>query len=615
MPRKRSTVRLLVIMAALLLSAAVQSQAGVSNTGYHYDSEASLNLDEFIANIESAGRFVPFDNADIPVGRGNHWVFGDIELKEAVDADRWFLEINFPNIDRVEAFILHDDGSVDRFLVGDEVAFNDWPLSYRKPSIPLNMSTSGSAKFYLKVASETPLILPIEVISQRDRDSTEKNEYFLYGIFYGAIFILALYNAGVYVSLRDKSYLYYVLYILAFSLVQATTTGIGQQYLWPGLENATTRISLFAIASTNFFMIFFVIYFLDLKSYAPNLITPLRCIAWIALLCVPTLLLSQYAYTQYFLHGLNLFSMVAIGFVITRVFRHNTRPTMYLLVGYSILFSTIVLALLFQASLISYYSYTDFSMSVAIIFEAIVLSIGLSERIAKLRIENEQSERAQRIVQEELAQQLIQAREHERSEISKLLHDSVSHDLVVIQRKISQLGSADIPQQSSLADRIDDINGKLSTTIDDIRNISHLSHPRIAKHLGLEPALSALLKSTFGSSITWNLYIQDIYLGEDTQLLLYRAVQEATTNIIKHAEATECIVRLEANKTSGEVRFVIKDDGQGFMASSRSWRFGLRTLNEHCKALAALLDVQSSPEKGTTLTIIFPYRSEGEFNG
>jgi signal transduction histidine kinase len=602
-------------MAAILFSAAAQSQVEIAKIGYYYDADASLNLDEFIANIESPRRFVPFDSADIPVGRGSHWIFGDIESMEVVDTDQWFLEINFPNIDRVEAFILHDDGSVDRFLVGDEVAFNEWPLSYRKPAIPLNMSTPGSTRFYLKVSSETPLILPIKVISRRDKNSTERNEYFLYGIFYGSIFILALYNAGVYVSLRDKSYLYYVLYILAFSLVQATTTGIGQQYLWPALANATTRISLFAIASTNFFMIFFVIYFLDLKSYAPNLITPLRCIAWTALLCIPTLLLPQYAYTQYFLHGLNLLSMVTIGFVIIRVFRHNIRPTMYLLVGYSILFSTILLALLFQASLISYYSYVDFSMSVAIIFEAIVLSIGLSERIAKLRIENEQSERAQRIAQEELSQQLIQAREHERSEISKLLHDSVSHDLVVIQRKISQLGSADIPQDSSLAARIDDINGKLSTTINDIRNISHLSHPRIAKHLGLEAALSALLRSTFGTSIIWNLYIQDIDLGEDTQLLLYRAVQEATTNIIKHAQATECIVRLEANKTTSEVRLIIKDDGQGFMASSRSWRFGLRTLNEHCKALGALLDVESSPGKGTTLTIILPYPGEGEFNG
>ncbi len=603
------------MIAAMLFSAEVRPQLEFSTLGYHYDSDASLSLDEFIADIEALGRFEPFEDADIPVGYGNHWLFGDIEVRTPGDTNQWFLEINFPNIDRVEAFVLHDDGSVDRFLVGDEVAFNDWPSSYRKPSIPLSITSPGHARIYFKVSSETPLIFPIQITSARDRNIAEGAEYFLYGIFYGSIFILALYNAGVYFSLRDKSYLYYVLYILSFSLVQAATTGIGQQYLWPSLDNATTRIALLAIASTNFFMILFVIHFLDLKSYAPNLIRPLRWTAWVALLCVPTLLLPRYAYTQYFLHGLNLLAMIAIGFVCIKVFRRNRRPTVYLLTGYSMLFSAIVLALLFQASLIAHYSYIDFGMSAAIIFEAIVLSIGLSERIAKLRVENEEAERAQRIVQEELSQQLIQAREHERGAMSKLLHDSISHDLVVIQKKIARLGSAEELQHSSLNTRVDNISGLLSSTINDIRNISHLSHPRIVKHLGLDAALSALLKSTFDASITWNLYIQDIHLDDDTQLLLYRAVQEATTNIIKHAKATECIVRLQASKADGQVQFVVKDDGEGFTASSRSWRFGLRTLREHCKSLACLLDVQSSPGEGTTLTIVLPYSREGKPNG
>lgn len=615
MDRSKKSAVLLLLFFVLGFSADLRAQVALSPLGYYYDPQASMSLDDFIQQVELQEIYESFEHADMPLGYGDHWLFGRVEQTGKAGGDEWVMEINFPNIDRVEAFLRYDDGSTDRFLVGDEVAFNGWPSGYRKPSVPLTIPDSGGVKVYFRVNSETPLIFPITTLTKQNQESLQRKEYFLYGLFYGSIFILALYNAGVYFSLRDKSYLFYILYILSFSLVQASTTGIGQQYLWPGLDNATTRIALLAIVMTNYFMIYFVIHFLDVKSHAPGLIKPLRLLARAVLLCAPLILLPRYVFAQYCLHVLNILGMVSIIVVICRVYKRNKRPTVYLLVGYSVLFSAIMLALLFQANFIAHHSYIDFSMSAAIIFEAIVLSIGLSERIAQLRVKGEMAERARRIAQEQLSQQLIQAREYERAEISKQLHDSVNHDLVVIRKKLAQLDVDEGQKSAKYYQDIDEIESLLGSTIDDIRNISHVTHPRIVKHLGLKHSLSALMRNSFDARVIWNVHIEDVPLSEEVQLLLYRAVQEAITNILKHAQASECLVRLQVDRAGKQIRFVVKDDGQGFVASDRSWGFGLRTLNEHCKSLGGRLSVDSMPGMGVSLIITFPLTDEGQLHG
>ncbi|MFK8050938.1 MAG: 7TM diverse intracellular signaling domain-containing protein, partial [Halioglobus sp.] len=248
--------------------------------------------------VDSGSIVENLDSADVPVGTGIHWAVLPLNAKGRDSKEKWLVEINFPNIDRVEALVKYDNGKSERFFMGDDVAFEKWPINYRKPSIPLSHLAGNSAIVFFKISSETPLILPLHFTTAGEQEKAQKNEHFLYGVFYGAIFILALYNAGVYFSLRDKSYRFYILYILSFSMVQASTTGLGQQYLWPSYDSATTRIALLVIIFTNFFLVNFVIHFLDLARYRPGLVKPLKVIAALSILLIPTLILEHYAYTQ-----------------------------------------------------------------------------------------------------------------------------------------------------------------------------------------------------------------------------------------------------------------------------------------------------------------------------
>lgn len=602
------TVCLVLLLGIASAASATEARSlfGVEDIFYFYDPDAAMDANTLRNTVIAQKRYSSFDSTETAMGRGDHWVFFDVASRETGPGNPYRIEIDFPNIDRIEATVFYDNGKTGHFVTGDEVAFNEWPIDYRKPSIPLTHLDESNASVYLRIKSETPLILPLALVTQQEQNEAQLNDNFIYGIFYGAIFILAIYNAGVYFSLRDKSYRFYILYILSFSLVQASTTGMGQQHLWPELPDATTRIALLAIIFTHYFMAQFVIHFLDLDSFRPAALKPLKWSANFALLLAPTLLLPQYAYTQYAVHVANVLGMISILAATISALGHNARPAVYLIISYTILFSAIVLALLFQADFIAHHAYIDFSMSAAIMVEAIILSIGLSDRIAQLRNNNESAERELRMSQEQLSQQLIHTREKERSEISRLLHDSVNHDLVVVQKKLGQLANVSLTRFDKIEQELAPIDELLNKVIQEVRSISHLKHPQMVKHLGLQTALEALVESSFDDSLTVNVHVEDIPLPYDAQLFLYRAAQEATTNIIKHANATECILRLFHDDDTGNIVFLIRDDGVGFDAKGRNWGFGLRTLNEYCKSLGGTLTIGSSTQDGTTLAIVLP---------
>ncbi|MEM1153705.1 MAG: 7TM diverse intracellular signaling domain-containing protein [Pseudomonadota bacterium] len=573
---------------------------------YFYEPEGRLSFEQVSQSDYFSRLGQPYVDADVPLGNGSHWLLIDIKQKQTAAPSQWLLEISFANVDEIQALVEYADGQRYEYISGDEVAYNRWPVDYRKPTLPLFHLDEQSAKIYLRVTNETPLSLPLSLVTAEQQQAQQQSELFWYGIFYGAIVILALYNAVMFVSLKDKSYLYYVLYVLAFTMVQASTTGMGQQFLWPAIDNATTRIALLAIILTNCLLVRFVIHFLSLETYRPRLGRGLHWLSLIVLIPAPLLILSHYAYAQFVIHTLTAISMAAVVVSTISVFNANRRPAIYLLASYSVLFSAISLALLFQAGLIDHFHSIDYILAFAILVEAVVLSIGLSDRIATLRIQNERGERERRINQEKLSQQLIKTRENERAEISEILHDTVNHDLAVARKRLEKF--ADLDQQGRVEGehKTAEIDELLEKVINDVRNIAHLSHPQIVRHLGLEPALRSLLEKSFDYSMQWDLYLDDVPLSYDAQVFLYRAVQECITNIIKHGNASECLIRLHYHEEGQRVRFTIRDDGSEFDASPEHWGFGLRILNEHCKSFGGTLTLQSTQQEGTTVSILLP---------
>lgn len=206
-----------------------------------------------------------------------------------------------------------------------------------------------------------------------------------------------------------------------------------------------------------------------------------------------------------------------------------------------------------------------------------------------------QSKREQQL-QENFSQRLLSVQEEERLKISRDLHDSIGQSLSLVKREVQQREILDIDQL-------------LGNTIKDLRDVSQSIYPYNLKNFGLSYAaeqLCAKIEKTTDLQI--KLKIQDIgkVADEDLILNIYRLIQEALNNIVKHANATHVVVIVM--EKSNEIVVKVKDNGDGFdvkykMKTSKS--FGLQTMQQRINIIKGKLNIESTDE-GTELEAYIP---------
>ena len=213
-----------------------------------------------------------------------------------------------------------------------------------------------------------------------------------------------------------------------------------------------------------------------------------------------------------------------------------------------------------------------------------------------------------------LSSKLITAQEEERRSIARELHDEVGQvltaikaELAVAERSIAAAGgpAAALSGARAIAD------GALHT----VRDLSYLLHPALLDDLGLKDAADWYLKG-FGKRHDLRVDLLHDHMEErfsmETESSGYRIIQEALTNVAKHAQATSCRVYLQ--RLPNTILITIEDDGVGFdvadVEQRRDVRHGLGLVGtrERVMHLHGTMRLESTPGKGTRLTVELPAR-------
>jgi two-component system sensor histidine kinase DegS len=145
-------------------------------------------------------------------------------------------------------------------------------------------------------------------------------------------------------------------------------------------------------------------------------------------------------------------------------------------------------------------------------------------------------------------------------------------------------------------------------TLQDVRRLAVELRPKVLDDFGLVPALERLTE-TFGEqtgiAVRFEAGIRDERLPPEAETALYRIVQEALTNIVKHAQARN--VSIVLTRKAASVAAVIEDDGLGFdPTQTREGGFGIEGMRERVGLLDGRLEVESNPKSGTTLVAEVP---------
>jgi signal transduction histidine kinase/ligand-binding sensor domain-containing protein len=213
--------------------------------------------------------------------------------------------------------------------------------------------------------------------------------------------------------------------------------------------------------------------------------------------------------------------------------------------------------------------------------------------------------------QEEFSRRLIDLQESERKRIAAELHDSVSQSLVIIKNRALLSLSAPDDQARSI-EQLEEIDEAADHAIEELKEIAYNLRPFQLDRLGLTKALDSMLIKVAQSHslrITSNLQDIDGILAAESEINLYRMVQESINNIVRHARATEATVLLRKNERAIEMS--ISDNGRGFDPaapgnSEAGGGFGLTSLLERARIIGARAQIESTKGQGTTISIQIP---------
>jgi len=215
-----------------------------------------------------------------------------------------------------------------------------------------------------------------------------------------------------------------------------------------------------------------------------------------------------------------------------------------------------------------------------------------------------------------LSQQLIEAHENERQMISRELHDRVAQDLSTLKIISETFFDSQPGVSSEIKQKVAEFSSLLDRTILAVRDLTYDLRPPGLGDMGLmagllmyceEFAENSLLKVDFQAH-----GLDQLTLAFDTEINIYRLVQEGLNNIRKHADASKAIVRLVGSFPNLILR--IEDDGKGFDVEERARtadsekRMGLRSMGERVNLLRGRMKIQSRLNKGTKIEIKLPYQ-------
>jgi len=199
----------------------------------------------------------------------------------------------------------------------------------------------------------------------------------------------------------------------------------------------------------------------------------------------------------------------------------------------------------------------------------------------------------------------VEAQELERRRLARELHDEIGQDLTSLLlnlRTIEEATTADEVQQATAS-----LRELIVTALQDVRRLAVELRPKALDDFGLVPALERLIQ-TFGEQTGLDVKLTDALAGRrlppDAETALYRIVQEALTNIVKHAHARRVSILLTLMDRGAAA--VIEDDGLGFDPSVEHEGLGLLGIRERLQLLGGHLTIESSAGSGTTLRAEVP---------
>lgn len=352
------------------------------DTSSTWSAAQALRSGQFFPSVQN----VP----NLGLGHGSYWIL--FSVKNSTKEKGPILHINNPEVDELDLHRVVNGNPYPIARGGLARPVKDRLEGMRDLAFDLGLKDSEEGVFLIRVKSQKQLRLPVEIQSLQSHTAQHAKRNLLLGIYIGIMVVLSVYNLFVYFSIRDRSYLTYVVYLLFVSLTQLTFLGITRTYLWPNSAWVSLNASLLLTIMTGIAASEFMRGFTRSRELLPRFD---RLIPWFyavfaisALLYITVSPIAGYLVTQVSAGAFATFLLIGA----IQIMRSGSREAGFFLLAWSVFLVGTIVFLLKDMGILPYNSVTSYTMPIGAAVEGILLSFGLADRINILRREKEISQ-------------------------------------------------------------------------------------------------------------------------------------------------------------------------------------------------------------------------------
>jgi two-component sensor histidine kinase len=590
-------VAIFIFFTALLFG---QNYIDASNSDYYPLHEKYLYLEdksgqltyEEIQEKDRQKKFHSLDGRSAGFGltKSDFWIKVPLQNPQNYPIKR-LLKFNYPLLDQVTLYRVNPDGTYTCKVSGDSIAVSAHEKKDENIVFSLVMQPHTKEILYFHIHSMSSMDLQLYLMDDHQYYDSEITKTALLGIFYGGAAIMILYNFFLFLSIREESYFYYVIFQVVNILTLLALSGAALRYLWPDYPEINNTIIPFLLVLSHLLAIMFTRAYLDTKTLLPKQDKVLMAILLFVLIVLIFTVFLDYH------HGIILsvvvlfttaLSLVTVGLL--AYFRYNVRASKFYMIAWIFIFVGITLTGLKNIGIFPINFFTVWGTQIGVFFELLLLSFGLADRINVIRSEKErfQDEAAQkakvltdilRKSKDELEKEvkertfeLYMANLALRKSISskeallKEVHHRVKNNLQVI---ISMMWlQRRRTQEVAVHTLIDDSTARLQSMAVIHEMLYQSNDIAMVK---LEEYLQSLVdlcrRNTLGESVQITSTLQPLEITMDTAVTMGLICNEILSNVFKHAfgineTGNRLIVRCE--QRGNRITLRIKDNGIGF---------------------------------------------------
>ncbi|WP_293901837.1 7TM diverse intracellular signaling domain-containing protein [Sphingobacterium sp. UBA5670] len=517
----------------------------------------------------------------------------DIDIKNQSGADDWYIHIP-PPIEAVSLYIKDNEGHLSEISMDESTLHAEKNVRINGFMHPMDLRNDEKKNYLLRIKSSYQFAIPIYIGTMEAIYEEDHFRNIVNGFMFGILAALMIYNLYLFIAIKDSSHLYYLGYVVC-SIIFLMTWNEYFTYEMP-----SWRLRLLSTSSIFilWFSILFANQYLQLAQCAPGLYNLRKWIYPLIVLPFIVDLIGVHAIAFYLLCC--VLAIVAAYWFVAGIysFRRKTKSAVYYLIG--------VILLLW--SYIFYEGFhTSMNIQMGICLQAIVLTFYQATRFNSLKKESIQLKKALMDQTVNFSKRIIIAQEHEKKTIAKELNTSIGQQLVLLKNEIFVLKKRSTDKDSTVFNGITQDIGK---AIEEVGLVSSSLHPYQLETLGFKRSILFIVEEVNASSeVNIRVAIDDLdqQLNRETQINLYRIIQELLNNLIKHAHASQCTICIK--RTKGNLVFYYHDNGRGFDDQVVSMGLGLVSVHERCMLLRGKANLRSRPTYGTKLLIKIPLYS------